>query len=178
MPTWTAAFRRRRKPRGSTPKSEAWVDARHSYPPANWPPAYPAASWDRSCRSWLSAALGPHWWVGASTPDRRVRSRGIVVDVNRLEAAEAILRDHRLTPRRVKINETTWHHWTTCSCGYESSPGRSKKFAVSSGIGHIQRVADRLMAENGVSPPTRRELSLARTRKAPRAQRADPPPAI
>jgi hypothetical protein len=55
--------------------------------------------------------------------------------------AAADMLGHELESHRRQVNGTTWHHWVTCSCGYESSPGKSKRFAVSAGIGHIRRVA-------------------------------------
>jgi hypothetical protein len=38
----------------------------------------------------------------------------------------------------------TKHYWVSCDCGYASSPGNSFRFAMSAGVGHIQRVSKAL----------------------------------
>lgn len=58
-------------------------------------------------------------------------------------AAAAELLGHRMNLEHRAYGRTT-HYWITCSCGYESGHGKSARFAVSSGIGHAKRVADRL----------------------------------
>lgn len=90
--------------------------------------------------------------------------------VNRVEAAEYVLREHQLTPRK-KVTGRVTKHWTECSCGYASSPGKSARFAISAGIGHIQRVTARIHAENGLAGVSRREMSQGSARKYPRAAR-------
>jgi hypothetical protein len=71
--------------------------------------------------------------------------------------AAATMLGHEVTSHRRQVNGTTWHHWTTCSCGYESSPGKSKRFAISAGLGHIQRVAKQAFRDGldkgSVAPP-------------------------
>lgn len=62
--------------------------------------------------------------------------------LNRWQAAADLL-GHTVTSKSRRYGKTT-HYWVVCSCGYESSPGRSSRFAVSAGIGHVRRVADRL----------------------------------
>jgi hypothetical protein len=51
------------------------------------------------------------------------------------------------------------HHWVDCSCGYESSPGRSQVFAVAAGAGHLDRVRKRA-GEMAPPDPSRRGVSL------------------
>lgn len=62
--------------------------------------------------------------------------------MNRWQAAADLL-GHRLDSKSRRYGSTT-HHWVVCSCGYESSPGKSARFAISAGIGHVRRVADQL----------------------------------
>ncbi len=38
----------------------------------------------------------------------------------------------------------TRHFWSVCDCGYESAPGKSKTFAINSGIGHLRRISQRI----------------------------------
>jgi len=57
-----------------------------------------------------------------------------------------------MTSKSRRYGKTT-HHWVVCSCGYESSPGKSMRFAISAGIGHISRVADALRAAGELDLP-------------------------
>jgi hypothetical protein len=89
-----------------------------------------------------------------------------LADVDRFDAAQEVL-GHKLTPRRRRYGKTT-HHWVTCSCGYESKPGKSLMFATNAGIGHVKRVADKLRREEA----ERREVSDGRVALDVRQTRA------
>ena len=54
---------------------------------------------------------------------------------------------HRLELKKRSYGSGTVHFWCECSCGYASGRGRSLRFALGSGIGHLKRVADRLSPE-------------------------------
>ena len=58
------------------------------------------------------------------------------------DAAADVL-GHRLELRERAYGATRLY-WIDCSCGYESKPGRSRKFALNAGIGHVQRVGERV----------------------------------
>jgi hypothetical protein len=86
--------------------------------------------------------------------------------VNRWEAAGDLL-GHEIKSQSRKYGATT-HHWVECSCGYKSEPGKSVRFAISSGIGHIKRVRQRLEGVGLVSSgeiETTREYPASQTTK-------------
>lgn len=59
---------------------------------------------------------------------------------------------HKVELGTRRYGPKTVRYWVTCRCGYESSPGRSFRFAVSAGVGHLARMAEQL------SPEKREEL--------------------
>jgi len=63
---------------------------------------------------------------------------------------ELVGHDVRLEQRR--YGRTT-HYWSMCSCGYESGHGKSSRFAIAAGAGHLKRIGARLRAEMDGQPP-------------------------
>ncbi len=73
------------------------------------------------------------------------------MEVNPLdENAQRVLDEHPFAIRERRVNAKTRHFWVECPCGYQSSPGRSRRFAMSGAYGHLKRVA--LMLERGEVP--------------------------
>ncbi len=63
-----------------------------------------------------------------------------------LEEAFAVAEErtgHRVVMRERRYGKTS-HYWCECSCGYESGHGKSYRFAISSAVGHIGRIAARM----------------------------------
>jgi hypothetical protein len=50
---------------------------------------------------------------------------------------------HRVELAHKNFGKTV-HYWVVCDCGYESGHGRSFRFAMSAGVGHMGRVAKAL----------------------------------
>jgi hypothetical protein len=72
--------------------------------------------------------------------------RGVVM-ADAFKAASEML-GHKIELRQTKVaGGKARHYWIVCDCGYESGHGRSLRFAMSSGIGHAQRVSERLSPE-------------------------------
>lgn len=59
-------------------------------------------------------------------------------------AAEILGHSMALTERKYG---SVVHYRMACSCGWDSGGGRSRRFAINSGIGHAARIADRQRAE-------------------------------
>lgn len=94
-------------------------------------------------------------WAGREPAEQRSAGRRprptleVQMATDRWEAAERML-GHKITSKSRKHGTVT-HHWVECSCGYASSPGKSARFAIGSGLGHVRRVAERLRGEGLVS---------------------------
>lgn len=96
--------------------------------------------------------------------------------VDRFEAAAALLADHQLT-HHTKIVAADRHgqrkrFWVTCSCGYATEPGKSWRYTVGAGVGHVQRVADKMRAEGQLT----REAELPRRVNVPNPRKRRTPP--
>lgn len=68
---------------------------------------------------------------------------------------------HRVAPKNGRNGNGVRIYWVECSCGYASSPGKSFKFAMNSGVGHLQRISERL------SPPEPNQRRTASPKAAP-----------
>lgn len=79
--------------------------------------------------------------------------------MNRLQAAGDLL-GHTMKVESKSVGRAR-HYWTVCSCGYESSPGKSSVFAMNAGIGHAKRIAVRLRQAGEVAvPETPEEVAI------------------
>ena len=111
--------------------------------------------------------------AGGEDADQAYPARATIGSVNRLEAAAKLQADHRLE-HKTKIvapdrNGQRKRFWVECSCGYASEPGKSWKYSVGAGVGHIQRIADamRLAGDLPTETVVPRRVAQPKRRREP-----------